>query len=185
MVFARQVRKSFGSTEVLKGIDLNVPAGSVACIIGPSGSGKSTFLTVINSYEHLQYWFDAGFYLRFDDWIFLFPVAYTVLLLWIIERGVTPDEYPRLSAVAFLLVFGLTFFHPHYAIWLVPFLALTIAWPFSDRYRVTNLHSAEPMGGTPFVNRNRGREIGYSPVFTGSISGATPSTASPFTPRSR
>jgi len=97
-------------------------------IAGLATSGKSTFLTVINSYEHLQYWFDAGFYLRFDDWIFLFPVAYTVLLLWIIERGVTPDEYPRLSAVAFLLVFGLTFFHPHYAIWLVPFLALTIAW---------------------------------------------------------
>ena len=34
MVFARQVRKSFGPTEVLKGIDLNVPAGSVAIPIG-------------------------------------------------------------------------------------------------------------------------------------------------------
>lgn len=105
-------------------------AGMAALVeaAGLATSGKSTFLTVISSYEHLQYWFDASFYLRFDDWIFVFPVAYTILLLWVIERGMASDEYPRLSAVAFLLVFGLTFFHPHYAIWLVPFLALTIAW---------------------------------------------------------
>jgi polar amino acid transport system ATP-binding protein len=54
MVFARGVRKSFGSTEVLKGIDLNVPTGSVACIIGPSGSGKSTFLRCINHLEEVN-----------------------------------------------------------------------------------------------------------------------------------
>jgi polar amino acid transport system ATP-binding protein len=54
MVYAKAVRKSFGSTEVLKGIDLNVPAGSVACIIGPSGSGKSTFLRCINHLEELN-----------------------------------------------------------------------------------------------------------------------------------
>ena len=54
MVFARGVRKSFGSTEVLRGIDLNVPAGSVACIIGPSGSGKSTFLRCINHLEEVN-----------------------------------------------------------------------------------------------------------------------------------
>jgi polar amino acid transport system ATP-binding protein len=54
MVFARGVRKSFGDLEVLKGIDLNVPAGSVACIIGPSGSGKSTFLRCINHLEEVN-----------------------------------------------------------------------------------------------------------------------------------
>jgi len=109
---------------------LGLLAGMAALVevAGLVTSGKSTFLTVINSYEHLQYWFDAGFYLRFDDWIFLFPVAYAILLFWVVERGVAPAEYPRLAAVAFLLVFALTFFHPHYAIWLVPFLALTIAW---------------------------------------------------------
>jgi polar amino acid transport system ATP-binding protein len=54
MVFARGVRKSFGSLEVLKGIDLTVPTGSVACIIGPSGSGKSTFLRCVNHLEALS-----------------------------------------------------------------------------------------------------------------------------------
>jgi polar amino acid transport system ATP-binding protein len=54
MVFARGVRKSFGPLEVLKGIDLTVRKGSVACIIGPSGSGKSTFLRCINHLEQLS-----------------------------------------------------------------------------------------------------------------------------------
>lgn len=54
MVFARGVRKSYGHLEVLKGVDLDVPVGSVACIIGPSGSGKSTFLRCINHLEKLS-----------------------------------------------------------------------------------------------------------------------------------
>jgi polar amino acid transport system ATP-binding protein len=54
MVFARGVRKSHGALEVLKGIDLTVPKGSVACIIGPSGSGKSTLLRCINHLERLS-----------------------------------------------------------------------------------------------------------------------------------
>lgn len=54
IVFARGVRKSFGNLEVLKGVDLNVPKGTVACIIGPSGSGKSTFLRCINHLEKLS-----------------------------------------------------------------------------------------------------------------------------------
>jgi len=54
IVFARGVRKSFGELEVLKGVNLNVPKGTVACIIGPSGSGKSTFLRCINHLEEVS-----------------------------------------------------------------------------------------------------------------------------------
>jgi len=43
-VSVRNVFKRFGDTEVLRGIDLEVPAGKVTCLIGPSGSGKSTLL---------------------------------------------------------------------------------------------------------------------------------------------
>ncbi len=51
MVEAREVRKSFGSVEVLRGITMTVQSGEVACLIGPSGSGKSTFLRCINHLE--------------------------------------------------------------------------------------------------------------------------------------
>ncbi|MCM3523287.1 ATP-binding cassette domain-containing protein, partial [Curtobacterium sp. P97] len=54
MVHAEQVRKSFGRTEVLKGIDLAVRPGEVMCVIGPSGSGKSTFLRCINHLEKID-----------------------------------------------------------------------------------------------------------------------------------
>ncbi|PWD41938.1 ectoine/hydroxyectoine ABC transporter ATP-binding protein EhuA [Gordonia paraffinivorans] len=51
MVLADRVCKSFGSVQVLKGISLEVPRGTVTCLIGPSGSGKSTFLRCINHLE--------------------------------------------------------------------------------------------------------------------------------------
>lgn len=51
MIDAQQVCKSFGNLEVLKGLDLQVPTGSVACLIGPSGSGKSTMLRCVNHLE--------------------------------------------------------------------------------------------------------------------------------------
>jgi len=51
MIHAAGVRKSFGPLELLKGVELTVTKGSVACIIGPSGSGKSTFLRCINQLE--------------------------------------------------------------------------------------------------------------------------------------
>ncbi|MEY4321286.1 MAG: hypothetical protein RL167_14 [Actinomycetota bacterium] len=54
MVDARRVRKSFGSNEVLKGIDLQVAQGQVLCLLGPSGSGKSTFLRCINHLETIN-----------------------------------------------------------------------------------------------------------------------------------
>ncbi|MER5336331.1 amino acid ABC transporter ATP-binding protein [Micromonospora sp. NPDC002717] len=54
MVRAEQVHKSFGSVEVLKGIDLEVRSGEVCCLLGPSGSGKSTFLRCINHLEKIN-----------------------------------------------------------------------------------------------------------------------------------
>ncbi|SCL37215.1 polar amino acid transport system ATP-binding protein [Micromonospora rhizosphaerae] len=54
MVRAEQVHKSFGSLEVLKGIDLEVRTGEVCCLLGPSGSGKSTFLRCINHLEKIN-----------------------------------------------------------------------------------------------------------------------------------
>ena len=53
MIEARQVHKAFGQLEVLKGIDLAVPAGTVSCLIGPSGSGKSTLLRCVNHLEKI------------------------------------------------------------------------------------------------------------------------------------
>ena len=47
----RNLRKSFGDHEVLRGIDFTVAPGEVVCVIGPSGSGKSTLLRCVNLLE--------------------------------------------------------------------------------------------------------------------------------------
>ena len=54
LVRARNVQKSYGDNEVLKGIDLDVFPGEVVVILGPSGSGKSTFLRCINHLEDMN-----------------------------------------------------------------------------------------------------------------------------------
>jgi polar amino acid transport system ATP-binding protein len=47
----RDLHKSFGDLEVLRGIDFDVDLGEVVCVIGPSGSGKSTLLRCVNRLE--------------------------------------------------------------------------------------------------------------------------------------
>ncbi|MFG2625783.1 amino acid ABC transporter ATP-binding protein [Streptomyces sp. NPDC048473] len=54
MVEIRSVHKSFGSLEVLRGIDLSVRTGEVTVVLGPSGSGKSTLLRTINHLEKVD-----------------------------------------------------------------------------------------------------------------------------------
>lgn len=54
IVRLRDVHKSFGSLEVIKGISLDVARGEVVCIIGPSGSGKSTLIRCINGLSPIQ-----------------------------------------------------------------------------------------------------------------------------------
>ncbi|MCP4185235.1 MAG: amino acid ABC transporter ATP-binding protein [Hyphomicrobiales bacterium] len=54
LVSLRDVHKSFGALEVLKGVSLNVMKGEVICIIGPSGSGKSTLIRCINALNDIQ-----------------------------------------------------------------------------------------------------------------------------------
>jgi polar amino acid transport system ATP-binding protein len=54
MVLAEAIWKSFGQTDVLKGISLEVARGEVVCLIGPSGSGKTTFLRCINHLERVS-----------------------------------------------------------------------------------------------------------------------------------
>ncbi len=51
MLELRQVKKSFGGQEILKGIDLTVEKGDVVAIIGPSGAGKTTLLRCVNFLE--------------------------------------------------------------------------------------------------------------------------------------
>lgn len=54
IVEVKDVHKSYGKNEVLKGISLDVAEGEVVVMIGPSGSGKSTFLRSLNKLEEIN-----------------------------------------------------------------------------------------------------------------------------------
>ena len=51
VIQVKQLKKNFGSLEVLKGVDMEISRGEVVVVIGPSGSGKSTFLRCLNLLE--------------------------------------------------------------------------------------------------------------------------------------
>ncbi|SDO16944.1 amino acid ABC transporter ATP-binding protein [Halobacillus aidingensis] len=53
MITVKDLHKSFGSNEVLKGINAEIKEKEVVCVIGPSGSGKSTFLRCLNLLEEV------------------------------------------------------------------------------------------------------------------------------------
>lgn len=54
VIRVNNIKKNYGSLEVLKDISLEVDEGEVVCIIGPSGSGKSTLLRCLNRLEDIQ-----------------------------------------------------------------------------------------------------------------------------------
>lgn len=62
MIEVKNLRKSFGDLEVIKGVDLKINKGDVISIIGPSGSGKTTLLRCMNFLEKA----DAGV-MTFDE----------------------------------------------------------------------------------------------------------------------
>ncbi|MDR0267592.1 amino acid ABC transporter ATP-binding protein [Paenibacillus sp.] len=51
MITVKDLHKSFGKNEILKGVDIEIAQGEVVVVIGPSGSGKSTFLRCLNLLE--------------------------------------------------------------------------------------------------------------------------------------
>lgn len=51
MIDIKDIRKSFGSLQVLKGIDLHIDRGEVVSIVGPSGAGKTTLLQIIGTLD--------------------------------------------------------------------------------------------------------------------------------------
>ena len=51
MIKTENITKSFGTLQVLKGIDLHIDKGEIVSIVGPSGAGKTTLLQIIGTLE--------------------------------------------------------------------------------------------------------------------------------------
>ncbi len=51
MIEVQSVHKRFGNLEVLKGINLHIPAGRMVCVVGESGAGKTTLLQKLRQHK--------------------------------------------------------------------------------------------------------------------------------------
>ena len=54
MIDIKGITKSFGSLQVLKGIDLHINKGEVVSIVGPSGAGKTTLLQIMGTLDRAE-----------------------------------------------------------------------------------------------------------------------------------
>lgn len=95
MLVARDLRKSFGSLDILRNISLDLESGTITTLIGPSGSGKSTLLRALALLEPP----DTGF-LAVDGSEFIFPLTK--------DRPQPSMPWPRLT-----VVFQQLFLWPH------------------------------------------------------------------------
>jgi branched-chain amino acid transport system ATP-binding protein len=74
------VRAAYGRIEVLHGVDLQIPPGSVFALLGPNGAGKSTLLKVVNGRMR--------------------PTSGTVAIDWVTPSSWTPDVLARAGVIA-------------------------------------------------------------------------------------
>ena len=94
MLTARDVHKSFGSKEVLRGVNVSIAPGQITCVIGPSGTGKTTLLRALALLDYP----DTG-KISVEEQVYEFPLAK--------GQAITPP-WPRLTAV-----FQSLFLWPH------------------------------------------------------------------------
>jgi len=94
MLSARDLHKSFGDRQILRGIDLDIAPGQITCVIGPSGTGKTTLLRAMTLLDYP----DRGS-IEVDGEKFSFPVSAT--------EPINPP-WPKLTAV-----FQSLFLWPH------------------------------------------------------------------------
>lgn len=95
MLQARDIHKSFGKKEILRGVDIDIAPGSITCLIGPSGTGKTTLLRALAMLDHA----DRGT-ISVDDRLYSFPLAPKAVI--------DPPPWPRLT-----IVFQSLFLWPH------------------------------------------------------------------------